>query len=125
VLQVSLDHSDQQVEQDFPLIGLKRRKNAVRDVFCDGGIESFKQPFSFRQEKQEACSPVVAIHAAFDETHSLELVNEHARIVAIDAETSCEAVLVDARIAASFAQIWQRSELQWSETGRAVCIRRD
>ena len=119
---VSLDHRDEEIEQQLAFVRCERCEDAVIGGAI-AGPQACEQSLPFGRETQEPRAAILAIHAALDDPFADELLDQKARVVAIDPEAGGEAVLVDARLAGDPAEIGEHAPLQRRELGLGDRVR--
>lgn len=108
-MSISLDNADKQIEEKFALCGGKRRQNALLPPDPDGANAGMKL-LSLGREPEQACAPVASVDAALQKAFLLELCDQQACVIAINANSRSEADLVEIGLTISAVEIDERCE---------------
>jgi hypothetical protein len=97
MLSMSLDHTDEQIEQKLALMGRKRRKHAF---ICSArlGADSSPKLSPFRRQIKLPRAPVAMLNTPLNQPFCMEPLDDQARMAGVDAHAFGEAALVYARL---------------------------
>ena len=95
---VCFDQPGELIEEDFPLIGRKHCQKALIPGECPR-LHARMHLGAERGEAEQPRPAVRSIHAAAEQAFRFELLDQQARIVAIDAEPCRKAALIEVGLA--------------------------